>query len=208
MFNFGAIGEGVAGTIQSGVGIWQYRQARKLRKQGEALMEKAYKDRTDYQIPDEIKQNYQNAQSEAYAKSAVQQYMENSADQNQSNNISAVKRYATSSSDALAAASGVNQQNMQARNQAAVAGAEVRQQNMGRAYEAGNLLADYKSLAWDLNVNVPFLQRLQWSQDMIGAGRQGQNDATNTFVEGQNQIGKSAADFFGGSGGGGGGMGM
>lgn len=201
MFNWGAIGQGVAGTIQSVTGLIQKRKARKLRKRGEGLEREAWKKRTDFEIPQEISDQYQAAQNQAYGKPAVQQYMEDAADQTLSGNLSAVKRYATSGADALAAATAVNQQSMADRNQAAIAGEQARQQNMDRLYNSGNLLADYKSMAWDMNVNIPFLQRLQWAQDLQGAGYQGENDAINTFIEGQNQIGQSAANFFGGGGG-------
>jgi hypothetical protein len=205
MFNFGAIGQGVAGTIQSGVGLFQKRRAKKLRRKGEKLMQEAWDKRTDFEIPDEITDAYATAQSEAYSKPAVMQFMEDASARELSQNLSAVKRYATSSADALAAASGANTQYGAGLNQAAITGAQARQQNMDRMYEAGNTLADYRTMAWDLNVNMPFLQRMQWAQQMIGSGYQGENDAINTFVEGQNQIGQSAANFFslgGGMGGG------
>lgn len=204
-FNFGAIGQGVAGTIQSGVGLLQYRKAKKLYKEGQRLQKEAYAKRTDYQIPDEIKNNVALAQNEAFGKPAVQSYLEENANQKLSGNLSAVRRYATSSADALALASGANTQANMDMNSAAVAGAQQRQQNMQSLYQANSNLGDHRALAWDLNVNVPFLQRLQWSQDLMGTGYQGQNDATNTFIQGQNQIGESAATFFGGGGGGGGG---
>ena len=204
MFNFGAIGQGVAGTIQSGVGLLQKRKAKKIRRQGEKLMQEAWDKRTDYEIPDSITDNYATAQNEAFAKPAVMQYMQDAADRQLGSNLSAVKRYATSSADALAAASGANDVYGSALNQASLAGAQTRQQNLGQMYEAGNTLADYKTMAWDLNVNMPFLQRMQWAQQMIGTGYQGENDAINTFVEGQNQIGQSAANFFSLGGGAGG----
>jgi hypothetical protein len=210
MFNWGAIGQGVAGTIQSVVGLMQKRKARSLRIKGERAERDAWKNRTDFEIPKEITDAYGTAQAEAFGKPALQQYMENAANQELSGNLSAVKRYATSGADALAAAAGANQQATAGMNQAAMAGAEARQQNMDRLYNAGNLLADYRSMAWDQNVNVPFLQRLQWAQDLQGAGYQGENDSINTFVAGQNQIGQSAANFFsigGGAGGAAGAMG-
>lgn len=208
MFNFGAIGQGVAGTIQSAVGLFQKKRARGIRRKGEKLMEEAWKKRTNYEIPQEVRDNLASAQNEAYSKPAVMQYMEDAAGRQLAGNMSAVRRYATSSADALAAAAGANQGYGDALTNAAVAGAQTRQQNMQNVYNAGNTLADYKSMAWDMNVNQPFLQRMQWAQQMIGSGYQGENDAINTFVEGQNQIGQSAANFFslgGGAGGGGGG---
>lgn len=207
MFNWGAIGQGVAGTIQSGVGLFQRREAKKLRKKGEAMEAEAWANRTDFEIPEEVTRNLQTAQNEAYGKSQLQSYMEEQADSEQANNLSAVRRYATSSADALAAAGNANLMARRGKQEAAVAGAQERQQDMGRVYEAGNTLADYKSLQWDMNVNMPFLQRLQWSQSLQGAGYGGMQAGLNQFVEGQNQIGESAANFFGGGGGGGGGMG-
>lgn len=171
--------KGVKGTI---IGIGQKKRAKKLRKKGEAMEREAYAMRTDYQIPEEVKNNYAQSQNEAYAKPAVQRYMEEGADRELANNISAVGQYSTSGADALSAAFAANQQSLVGKNQAAVAGAQARQQNMGRMYEAGNTLADYRSMAWDMNVNVPFLQRLQWAQDLQGAGYQGEIDATNTMI--------------------------
>ena len=218
MFNFGAIGQGIAGTIQAGVGLYNKRRAKKLRRKGEALMNEAWSKRTDYQIPDEIKQNYLTATNEAYSTPAIQRLMEQNANQGLSQNLSAVKKYATSANDALAAAVGANRQYASDVNQAAVAGAEQRQANLNRMYESGNVLADYKSMQWDLNVNVPFLQRMQWAQEMIGSGYQGETAGLNQFVEGNNQIGQSLANFFsmgnspaagsGGESGGGGGGGF
>jgi hypothetical protein len=194
--NWGAIGQGVAGTIQSGVGILQARKARKLRKKGEALMNEAWAKRTNFEIPDEAKQNFQEAQNQAYAKPELERAMEENANAGLSNNLSAVKRYATSSADALSLANNANQQFNQRMNEAAITGGQVRQQNQERMYDARNVLSDYRAMAWDMNVNVPFLQRLQWSQDLIGTGMSGEQAGMNQFVEGQNQIGESAANFF------------
>lgn len=171
--------KGVKGTV---VGIGQYRRAKKLLRKGEDLQRQAEAQRTDFKIPDEIKNNYQTAQSEAFGKQEIQQQMENSADAEQSANLAAINRYATSGADALSAASGANQQTAVGYNQAAIAGAQSRQQNMGNMYEAGNLLADYKSMAWDMNVNIPYLQRMQWAMDLQGAGYQGKIDASNTMI--------------------------
>jgi hypothetical protein len=196
MFNWGAIGQGVAGTIQSGVGIFQARKARKLRKKGEALMNEAWSKRTDFEIPDEAKANFQEAQNQAYAKPAVERAIEDNANFALSNNLSAIKRYATSSADALSAVNNASQQFNQNVNQAAIAGDEVRQQNISRLNDSRNVLSDYRAMAWDMNVNVPFLQRIQWAQDLIGTGTTGEQAGINQFVEGQNQIGESAANFF------------
>lgn len=196
MFNFGAIGQGIAGSIEAVVGYRNERRASKLRKKGEKLMDEARAGRTDYEIPQEVLDSYGTAQNEAFGKPAIQRYMEENADRNLANNISAVNRYSTSGADALAAAFSANQQSQADYGQAAAAGSKMRGQNFDRMYDAANTLADYKSMAWDQNVNIPFLQKMQWAQDLYGAGYQGQIDGTNQFVQGNNQIGQSLANFF------------
>jgi hypothetical protein len=196
MFNFGAIGQGVAGTIQSGVGLMERRSGKKMAKRGEKLMKEAWDKRTDYQIPDAVNQNVAQSQLELGGKSALQQGMENAANSELSNNVSAVRRFSTSSADALAAASGANAQASARMNDAAAAGAQERGQNLQSLYQARNTLADYKTMQWDMNVNMPFLQRLQFAQGMIAAGQNQKNSGTQQFVQGQNQIGQSAANFF------------
>ena len=172
-----ALGQIITGIINNG-------RARKMRKKGEGLEQQAYAGRTDFEIPQEIEQNLALAKNEAFGKPALQSQLENIAASEESANLSAVNRYATSGADALAAAAGVSQRTSQSRQKAVATGQEVRQQNMQTLYQAGNNLADYRSMQWDLNVNIPFLQRLQFAQQLQGAGYQGQNDAINSIGRG------------------------
>lgn len=159
-------------------------RAKKLRKRGEKLQREAEERRTDFSIPDEIRKNQQLAESDAFGKPALQSYLEEAAAREESSNLSAVNRYATSSADALAAAAGVNNQSARARTQAAASGEQVRQQNKGALYNANNQMADYETMAWDMNVNIPYLQRMQMAQQMQGAGYQGQTDSLNSIGRG------------------------
>lgn len=166
----------VGGLIAGGK---KRRAAKRMRKQGERLEKEAWAARTDFEIPDEIEQNVSMAENEAYAKPALQTYLEEIAAREEASNLSAVNRYATSAADALAAVSGVSRQTSQARTQAAAQGEQVRQQNMGRVYDARETLAGYRTMQWDMNVNMPFLQRLQFAQQMQGAGYQGEITSLN-----------------------------
>jgi hypothetical protein len=176
---FELLAKGIQDTIKLGMGYSQYRKARKLLKKGEKLEKEAWAKRTDYKIPTEITGNVGLAESEAFGKPAIQKAMEESADIEMGRNLSTVRRYATSSADALALATGATQQARDGMNEAAVAGAQQRSDNMQHLYEAKNTLADYKTLQWDMNVNVPFLQRMQWAMDLQGAGYQGKIDSHN-----------------------------
>jgi hypothetical protein len=196
MAGAGALLNGV-GAIIGGVAARKARKdATKLRQRGEGLMNEAFAKRSDYAIPDEIKNAYDLSENRAFAKSGVQSALEKSADQTLSNNLSAVRRYATSSNDALAAASGAYGANQQSYNDAAVAGAQDKQQNMAALYDQASQMGSYKNLMYDMNVNVPYLQRLEFAQGMIGAGFQGEQNsrmasaqiASNAFSSGGNSL--------------------
>lgn len=176
-------------------GIINNRRAKKLRKKGERLQQEAEAKRTDFTIPDEIQQNIDMAENDAFGRPALQGYLEEIAAREEANNLSAVSRYATSSADALAAAAGVNNQSAQALGRAAAAGEEVRQQNKQQLYGARREMADYRTMAWDMNVNIPYLQRMQFAQQMQGAGQQGQIDATNSIGRGVDNLIGTAANF-------------
>lgn len=182
--------------IAAGGAIAKGIRARKLRKRGERLQKKAEQQRTDFEIPEEIMDNLDLAKNEAFGKPALQSYLEEAAQLQQADDLSAVGRYATSSADALAAATAVSSKTAGARMDAAAAGEEVRAQNMKNLYNAGAQLADYKAMAWDVNVNMPYLQRMQFATDMQGAGRAGEDQAINDGISSLMQ----AASSFGGYG--------
>lgn len=183
-----------SGLFNQHASIKNRKETERIKKRGENEMKRAWSERTDFEIPKEVQENIQTAKNNAYGKPAIQSYMEEAANQGLSNNLTAVKRYATSSADALAAAAGANNQAAQGMNNAAMAGAEQSSRNMDRVYEANNQMADYKTMAWDMNVNVPFLQRLQWAQGLVGAGYQGRLDANNQYAQGG---GETFDSFFG-----------
>jgi hypothetical protein len=172
------------------------RQAESLQRKGEAQMDEAWKKRTNYEIPKEIQDQYNLAGERAFAKSDIQTGMENSADRGLSNNLSAIRRYATSSNDALAAVSGAYGANQEGYNQAATAGAEQKQQNMAQYYQQGSQMGDYKNLMYDMNVNVPFLQRMEFAQGMIGAGFQGSQNARMAQAGLASDTGHAIGDAF------------
>src|SRR5574343_1162050 len=122
------------GQILNGVtsglfGGSERRQGKRMVRKGERLMKKAWKERTDYQIPTDITANVSQAERELGAKSNTEQAMQEAAGSELSQNLGAIRRYATSSADALAASSGANSQANARFQQAASAGAQERQQN-------------------------------------------------------------------------------
>lgn len=196
----------ILGGIALGGSIIKGAKARKQRKRGEKLQREAEARRTDYRIPQEVIDNQKMARNEAFAEPAIVRYMEEAAQREQANNLSAVNRYSASSADALAAAAGVNATTGQRMADAAITGEQVRHQNMGALYQANNQLADYRTMQWDVNVNMPYLQRMQFAQDMQSAGRAGENQAINDGIGSLMQITSSFGDYYDQEDGGGGGL--
>jgi hypothetical protein len=162
------IGAAIGAGLQLATGIIQGIKGRKMRKQGEKMMRET---RPKMKIPGAIDANYAQAQNELGGKPAIQQAIEDSTQQQLAGNLSAVRRYATSSADALAAASGANNVAGQGMAEAAAAGGQQRSQNLQTAMRAGSELGDYQSLQWDMNVNQPYLQRMEFAQGRMAAGQ-------------------------------------
>lgn len=186
----GAVGGAIVGGIAGAIGGGKKRRARRKAKQD---FDEMLANKPQYEIPDEIGNNVQDATNEAFGRPALQAYLEEIAAKEQADNLGAVGRYATSSADALAAAAGVNNAASIDRSRAAAAGQEVRQQNMGRMFDARRDLAEYKSMAWDMNVNMPFLQRMQFNQDLHGLEYRELENNINQAWSGFSQAGQAFA---------------
>lgn len=186
----------ILGGIALGGSIVKGIKARKRRKKGEKMQREAeaFRKENPFEIPDEILENQQLAKNEAFAEPAIVRALEEQARGEQANNLSAVARYATSGADALAAATGVNNQTASRMRDAQIAGDEVRRSNMRDLYGANNTLADYRNMAWDMNVNMPYLQRMQFAQDMQSSAQAAGDQA---LTEGINSISQMAVGMSG-----------
>jgi hypothetical protein len=194
----GLIG-GIAGIF---TGAGQRKEGKKMFKKGDKMMKAAWKKReaNPYQIPDAIGQNVAQAANELGSKPMVQQAMEDAAAKRMSAGLTAVNRYATSSADAIAASAGMLDSYNEGMNQSAIAGANVRQQNLSDLYSAKNTLADYESMKWDMNVNQPFLQRLEIASGLMNGGMSMRNAGTQTMTAGIGAVGDVAESFIGSGG--------
>lgn len=145
-------------------------------KQGQDLYSQAEEERQDFQIPDEIKKAYSYAQQLLGGKSTLQSGMEENASRALSGNLANINKGATSATQAILAGSGAQNQYNANLNQAAMAGAQQKSQREGQALGAAQMMGDYDTMKFDQNINIPYLQKLQFSQDMIGSGLQGKLD--------------------------------
>lgn len=188
-------------------GIANASAGRKTKKEGKKLYAEGLKERDevlasrqDFQFPEEVMSAYGLAKATLAGKSQVQEGLERSADRTLANNASAVRRYATSGADALAAIAGVNQQANSQYNDAAIYGAQEKERNRGQLYDQASQVGQYRKLQYDLNVMMPYLQRLQFANDKVGAGlnmklagRQQQAQGWGSFGDGLLSAGISAA---------------
>lgn len=196
-------------------GISNAISGRKTRKEGEKLYSQGLDERQstldsrqNYDLPQEVLDAYGLAKANANV-SQAQQGMERVAERTQASNLGAVRRYATSGADALAAAAGVNNQTAQELDQAQVVGAQEKLRNRAMLYDQASQIGQFRNLQYELNVQQPYLQRLQFANDKVGAGLNMKLAGRQQAAAGWGQIGDSVADIAvtaatGGLGGGGG----
>jgi sulfite reductase alpha subunit-like flavoprotein len=169
-------------AIAAGKGIeagFKNRKAASKEKKANNAITKAFNDRTPFEIPKSIGDNVSQAENDVGARPAIMDYMEENANQQLANNISAVRRNATSSSDAMLGAMQANNIANQGSTAAAIAGQNALDQSKAQLQDARKTFADYKTMQWDLNINQPFLQRLAFAQGELAYERQRKQDATN-----------------------------
>jgi hypothetical protein len=188
------VGALIGAGLQLATGIIKGIKGRKARKAGEKAMQET---RPRMKIPGAIDANYAQAQNELGGKPAVQQAMEDSAQQQLAGNLSAVRRYATSSADALAAASGASNVANQGMAEAAAAGGQQRGQALQNVMNAGNQLGDYQSMQWDMNVNQPYLQRMEFAQGKMAAGQAQEQSALSDIGGAAGGIGTGISGLIG-----------
>jgi hypothetical protein len=162
----------VGGAVK---GIRKRKAAKKMQQSAQDAFNKGqadaqsaldFLDQNKYEIPKEIGQNVALAQNEL-GSSALQSNMEAQADRGLAGQLSSVNRASTSGSDALAAATAVNNAAMGQYNNAAVAGAQERQQDLANLMGARSEMGDYRTTQQNYNVVMPFLQRMELAQGAI-----------------------------------------
>jgi hypothetical protein len=178
------------------------REGSKLIRRGEAAAEKAlaFREENPFEIPDEARASLALAQNEL-GTNRIQQALEEKNNAALASSAGLVKRTATSGSDALAAISKLQGQTNELNTQAAVAGAQERNQDIGNVLNANQLLADYHGIQYDQNVNMPFLQRLELAQGKIAAGYSLKGAATQAEIDSSGLTGNlisGAGSFLGG----------
>lgn len=171
------LGAGIAGAIS---GRKNRKEGSKLYGEGLVERDAALASRQDLGESAALNTAYGLAQSLLTGETETQVELKKNAARKQSSNLGAVKRYATDGASALAAALGVNDSYNQDLGEAAVVGAQERFKNKQDFYDQSAAKTQYGLLQYDLNVQQPYLQRLQFANDKIGAG-------LNLKLSGRNQ---------------------
>lgn len=168
-----AIAGGLFGTITN---LIAFRRGRKQTREGQALIDQANKERVDYTVPTAVTKATNRALLESQGGSALQRYMQEGTDRASASYLRAIKRGATSSTQALAstqkAVGGITQRGY---NDAAIAGIQRRDQKQAIARGLQMQLGEYQDKAYDMNVQQPYLMNMQMGYDQLQAGNQ------NTF---------------------------
>lgn len=126
--------------------------------------------RPEYNIPQEIQQNLNQAQ--LYAQQGLPMDVYNRAAGNIDRNAAFGLRSLGDRRSGIAGVSALNQSTNDAYSNLAMQDAQARMNNLAQLYNARNTMAGYRDKAFDLNKMQPFIQRAQEAQALQGAGLQ------------------------------------
>ncbi len=173
------IAEGVLGGLQSLYGIYQQHRGNMMAKANQ---------RPTYEIPGEIQQNLNQAQSMALQglpEEQKQQYV-NNLQRSQNFGLGA----ASDRKGGLAGLGGLVQQGNDASMNLLSADAGARRQNQMGLMNARTQLANYKDKAFEYNQANPYQEKAAAARSMQGAGLQNMWGGLGTIagVSGRNQI--------------------
>lgn len=187
--------KGVGNMIAAGK---QKKLARGLSKQGQGLVDKAWSERKDYQIPEYLKQNQALSMNQMYDRS-VQDAMQRQADLSAGNVSSQIARSASTSGQAAAGALAAEQMRMQGYNQAALSGAQQRNMGLQATMSANQALAGAENMAYQYNTMLPFTLNYERGMDLQNQGIQGRVAADQmraaAFADMMNGISSAAMTY-------------
>jgi hypothetical protein len=190
------------------------KEANKLKIQGEALEQYAWKNRKDYTTPQELF-DAKNLAMNQYNSRETQEAMEANAEAGVGNILSQVKRSSSTTGEALSGAMVAEQMRQGGYREAAIMGAQERSNSLNSVLAADNAIADSKNREYQYNTLMPFALNYERGVSLQNAGMQGKIVADNMKVEAfadiMNGVGAAAdtvasmygAGMFGGGGGGG-----
>jgi hypothetical protein len=152
-------------------------------------------DRPTYEIPKEIGQNQAMFQAAANtSRIPGQSVAENNIGANNASSMNAAMQAGGSSSDILAAMSGINQNTNNQYNNLAMQGVEMQMQNKDRLAQSNETMADYKQQEFDYNKNQPYELAVMRKRALETAANANRDSANNDTHE----AGMSMLSFTGG----------
>lgn len=126
--------------------------------------------RPEYNIPQEIQQNLNQAQ--LYAQQGLPMDVYNRAAGNIDRNAAFGLRSLGDRRSGIAGVSALNQSTNDAYSNLAMQDAQARMNNLAQLYNARGTMAGYRDKAFEINQMQPFMQRAQEAQALQGAGLQ------------------------------------
>jgi hypothetical protein len=158
------------------------RQAAKLEAEGKAEEANAWKNRTDFETPQELV-TAKNTALNQFNSNATEENMQANADLGAGNVLSQVKRSASTSGQAMAGALAAEQMRQGGYRDAAVVGAQERSAELGQVMSAYDAIAASKERGYQYNVLMPFGLKYERAIGKQNAGLQGKITADNMKVE-------------------------
>lgn len=168
-------------------------QADQLYNQGNQMVTDAFANRTDYTVPEELFKSQNLAMNMFNDAGGIQGALQSQANQSAANVASQIKRSADTSSAAATGALAAEQMRAAGYNQAALAGAQQKQNSLSAIMSANQQIAEARNQAYQYNVLTPFALNFQRGVNLANQGIAGR-------LEMVKQRAAAAGDMWGGIG--------
>lgn len=179
-----AIGTGLRANAQKKAIAVAAKSAKKKAKNATAEANAALKFKEDnpYVVPKTVAENVALAKNELNNSNYLSN-VERQADATLAGQVGALERASTSGADLLAAVNKVSQQSAETKMTGAVNEAQLRQGRVANVIGTNSEASDYESMAYDQNINMPYLQRMELAQGKLGIAGQMQANAAKLGME-------------------------
>ena len=152
-------------------------QADQLYNQGNQMVTDAFANRTDYTVPEELFKSQNLAMNMFNDAGGIQGALQAQANQSAGNVASQIKRSADTSSAAATGALAAEQMRAAGYNQAALAGAQQKQNSLSAIMSANQQIAEARNQAYQYNVFTPFALNFQRGVNLANQGLAGRLEA-------------------------------
>lgn len=163
-----------AGVAVVGVGYSIYSSVHQsnLAKKAQKAQTDAINNAPKYQVQDEVYQNKNLAEGQAFGQNRALQMQQQNVSQEASNAGAQARDVSSSTSDLLSTVAAINANKNTTLRGLGQDQAAVQQQNMQTLYGVNNQVIDEQDKAWNYNQNMPYQMKIAALRDQIQTSRE------------------------------------